>query len=76
MCRIGELVIAPWHPIWLGEKWIFPNWVADSTVLYTGGIYEKVLESLMCLLVTNGVFESEKVKGIVSFLAALRNVSC
>jgi hypothetical protein len=27
-------------------------------------------------LVTNGVFESEKVKGIVSFLAALRNVSC
>jgi hypothetical protein len=44
MCRMGELVITPWHPICLDEKWVFPSGVAESTVIYTGSIYSLLLE--------------------------------
>lgn len=44
MCKIGELVITPWHPIFLNGKWVFPGQAAESTTLYTGTIYSLLLE--------------------------------
>lgn len=44
MCKIGDLVVTPWHPVCIGQKWTFPNDVAESFVLYTGVIYSLLLE--------------------------------
>jgi hypothetical protein len=45
MCRIGELIITLWHPICVGQDWIFPSQVANSPVTYTGVIYSLLLEA-------------------------------
>ncbi|OBT53949.1 hypothetical protein VE04_05080 [Pseudogymnoascus sp. 24MN13] len=44
MCKIGDLVITAWHPVFLDKKWVFPGHNADSTTQYTGTIYSLLLE--------------------------------
>jgi Hint-domain/VWA / Hh protein intein-like len=44
MCRLGNLVITPWHPIHFHGSWTFPNAVTCSTFLYSGTIYSLMLE--------------------------------
>ncbi len=44
MCRLGNLVITPWHPIRFDGSWTFPNTVTSSTFLYSGTIYSLMLE--------------------------------
>lgn len=44
MCRIGDLVVTPWHPIFLNQEWAFPSTVSKSIIPYTGSIYSLVLE--------------------------------
>ncbi|OHE99721.1 von Willebrand factor type A domain-containing protein [Colletotrichum orchidophilum] len=46
MCRVGELVVTPWHPLSLdsGKTWVFPANVADRLVRYTGSIYSVLLQ--------------------------------
>ncbi|KXH38565.1 von Willebrand factor type A domain-containing protein [Colletotrichum simmondsii] len=47
MCRVGELVVTPWHPLSLdgGHTWTFPANVADRPVRYTGCIYSVLLQA-------------------------------
>ncbi|KAL0933752.1 u-box domain-containing protein [Colletotrichum truncatum] len=46
MCRVGELVVTPWHPISAdgGKSWVFPANVARRPVRYTGCIYSVLLQ--------------------------------
>ncbi|KDN66232.1 putative von Willebrand factor type A domain-containing protein [Colletotrichum sublineola] len=49
MCRVGDLVVTPWHPLSLdgggGKTWAFPAAVADPRpVRYTGCIYSVLLQ--------------------------------
>ncbi|GJC89037.1 inter-alpha-trypsin inhibitor heavy chain H3 [Colletotrichum liriopes] len=46
MCRVGRLVVTPWHPLSLdgGKNWVFPADVADRPVRYTGCIYSVLLQ--------------------------------
>ncbi|CRK30979.1 hypothetical protein BN1723_003724 [Verticillium longisporum] len=46
MCRVGGLVVTPWHPLSADAKsWGFPAQMADSAVRYTGCIYSVVLQT-------------------------------
>ncbi|WQF86703.1 Putative VWA-Hint protein, Vwaint [Colletotrichum destructivum] len=46
MCRVGSLVVTPWHPLSLdgGKTWVFPASVAERPVRYTGCIYSVLLQ--------------------------------
>jgi hypothetical protein len=44
MCRIGELVITDWHPVFFNDRWTFPYDVAVERELYSGAIYSLLLE--------------------------------
>ncbi|KAJ0307201.1 hypothetical protein Brms1b_010092 [Colletotrichum noveboracense] len=46
MCRVGDLVVTPWHPISMdsGKSWGFPANVALRPVRYTGCIYSILLQ--------------------------------
>ncbi|KAK0382852.1 hypothetical protein NLU13_8768, partial [Sarocladium strictum] len=47
LCRIGSLLVTPWHPISLdgGKTWDFPaNVEAGRLVRYTGAVYSVMLE--------------------------------
>ncbi|KAM0327476.1 hypothetical protein ACHAQA_005764 [Verticillium albo-atrum] len=45
MCRVGGLVVTPWHPLSTDAKcWSFPAQMAESAVRYTGCIYSVVLQ--------------------------------
>ncbi len=44
MCRIGDLLITPWHPIRVDNKWIYPNDIAKETILHSGTICSILLE--------------------------------
>lgn len=44
MCRIGELVITDWHPLFINGQWSFPYDVAVEREVYTGTIYSLLLE--------------------------------
>ncbi|KAH7157430.1 hint-domain-containing protein [Dactylonectria estremocensis] len=45
LCRIGKVLVTPWHPISTdGKAWAFPANEADGAVLYTGSIYSILLE--------------------------------
>lgn len=43
MCRIGELVITDWHPVFVNGLWSFPYDLAVEWEFYTGIIYSLVL---------------------------------
>ncbi|KAK9419684.1 putative Hint-domain-containing protein [Seiridium unicorne] len=44
LCRIEDLLITPWHPVFHGESWAFPAHVAQKAVRYSGAIYSVLLE--------------------------------
>lgn len=45
LCRVGALLVTPWHPISLdGKSWDFPAFMADGTVRYTGSVYSVMLQ--------------------------------
>ncbi|KAI0105111.1 U-box domain-containing protein [Nemania sp. FL0031] len=48
MCRVGDLVVTPWHPVKLLESghnaWVFPIDVAEQTIEYSGTICSVLLE--------------------------------
>jgi hypothetical protein len=44
MCRIGELVITDWHPVFADGRWVFPGEVAEERVTYSGSIFSVLLE--------------------------------
>ncbi|KAI1333516.1 hint-domain-containing protein [Xylariaceae sp. FL0016] len=45
MCKVGDLLVTPWHPI-LSEDggWKFPAQVTDEVVRYSGSIYSVLLQ--------------------------------
>ncbi|RGP63859.1 inter-alpha-trypsin inhibitor heavy chain h3 [Fusarium longipes] len=45
LCRVGDILVTPWHPISLdGKRWDFPANAATAIVMYTGCIYSILLE--------------------------------
>lgn len=45
LCRVGTLLVTPWHPISLdGKAWDFPAFLAEGTVRYTGSVYSVMLQ--------------------------------
>ncbi|KPM39610.1 hypothetical protein AK830_g6942 [Neonectria ditissima] len=46
LCRVGTVLVTPWHPISAdGKTWAFPaNTAEGGAVLYTGSIYSVLLE--------------------------------
>jgi hypothetical protein len=44
MCRIGELVITDWHPMFANGQWAFPYDIAVEREIYSGTIYSLILE--------------------------------
>ncbi|KIV95477.1 hypothetical protein PV10_03130 [Exophiala mesophila] len=43
VCRVGDLLITPWHPINFEGEWRFPVEVADVSLGFTGSVYSVVL---------------------------------
>ncbi|QDS77563.1 hypothetical protein FKW77_001312 [Venturia effusa] len=44
MCRIDELVITDWHPLFINGHWTFPYDITVEREMYTGTIYSLLLE--------------------------------
>ncbi|KAJ4254478.1 hypothetical protein NW762_010077 [Fusarium torreyae] len=45
LCRVGKVLVTPWHPVSSdGKRWDFPANEADAVVMYTGCIYSVLLE--------------------------------
>ncbi|KAL6918187.1 hypothetical protein ACHAP8_008196 [Fusarium lateritium] len=45
LCRVGEVLVTPWHPISSDSKrWDFPANEATAVIMYTGCIYSILLE--------------------------------
>ncbi|KAI1388121.1 hint-domain-containing protein [Hypoxylon trugodes] len=49
MCKIGDLVVTPWHPIKVADEWGFPqdltlNSEHPQVVVYSGHIYSVLLQ--------------------------------
>lgn len=45
LCRVGAVLVTPWHPVSLdGKAWTFPAYTADKAVRYTGSIYSIMLQ--------------------------------
>ncbi|KIW22608.1 uncharacterized protein PV07_10889 [Cladophialophora immunda] len=43
LCRVGELLVTPWHPIKYQGRWRFPNDVAGSSIPFQGSVYSVLL---------------------------------
>ncbi|KIX92846.1 uncharacterized protein Z520_11510 [Fonsecaea multimorphosa CBS 102226] len=43
LCRVGELLVTPWHPIKYQGQWQFPNDVARSIVPFRGSVFSVLL---------------------------------
>jgi hypothetical protein len=55
MCKLGTLLITPWHPIYENGTWQFPANFQREIVPYTGYIYNLVLESQHNVLINGTV---------------------
>lgn len=45
LCRLGAVLVTPWHPISRDAKaWTFPAYTADGAVRYTGAVYSVMLQ--------------------------------
>lgn len=45
LCRVGDVLVTPWHPVCKDRSWDFPAEIAEEgPVLYTGAIYSVLLE--------------------------------
>lgn len=43
LCRVGKLLVTPWHPLLHGDRWVFPKDVADDTEAFQGDVYSVLL---------------------------------
>ena len=43
LCRIGELLVTPWHPVKHEGRWVFPNQIAQKMVSFHGSVYSILL---------------------------------
>lgn len=43
VCRVGDLLVTPWHPIKYEGRWRFPVEVADAALAFTGSVYSVML---------------------------------
>lgn len=43
LCRVGDLLVTPWHPVKHQGQWAFPAQVADLTVGSKGSVYSVLL---------------------------------
>lgn len=43
LCRIGELLVTPWHPIKREGRWVFPAQVAQRSFSFKGSVYSILL---------------------------------
>ncbi|EXJ74588.1 uncharacterized protein A1O5_02884 [Cladophialophora psammophila CBS 110553] len=43
LCRVGELLVTPWHPIKYDGQWRFPNDIAESSMPFKGSVYSVLL---------------------------------
>ncbi|KAM3476455.1 hypothetical protein MY8738_006928 [Beauveria namnaoensis] len=45
LCRLGAVLVTPWHPISRDAKaWTFPAYTAERAVRYTGAVYSVMLQ--------------------------------
>lgn len=45
LCRVGGVLVTPWHPVsGDGKTWAFPAALADRAVRYTGCVYSVMLQ--------------------------------
>ncbi|KAM3559624.1 hypothetical protein ARSEF4850_004047 [Beauveria asiatica] len=45
LCRVGAVLVTPWHPVSRDAKvWTFPAYAADGAVRYTGAVYSVMLQ--------------------------------
>ncbi|RYP73549.1 hypothetical protein DL771_003588 [Monosporascus sp. 5C6A] len=45
MCRVGELLVTPWHPVRNEQgRWVFPADVTAKRVRYSGAVYSVLLQ--------------------------------
>lgn len=45
LCRVGSVLVTPWHPISHdGKAWTFPAYTADRAVSFTGSVYTIMLQ--------------------------------
>ncbi|KAJ9615023.1 hypothetical protein H2200_001097 [Cladophialophora chaetospira] len=43
LCRVGELLVTPWHPIKHNGRWVFPRQVAKRSLSFSGSVYSILL---------------------------------
>lgn len=43
LCRVGELLVTPWHPIKYQDQWVFPSQVSRGTIPFHGDVYSVLL---------------------------------
>lgn len=43
LCRVGELLVTPWHPIQYRGQWVFPNEVVEDVLPFTGWVFSVLL---------------------------------
>lgn len=45
VCRVGDVLVTPWHPVSKDGSWVFPAEVTEEgPVKYTGAVYSVLLE--------------------------------
>ena len=46
VCRVGDLLVTPWHPVSVdgGQTWSFPADVSTRSIRYTGAVYSILLQ--------------------------------
>lgn len=45
VCRVGDVLVTPWHPVSKDGSWVFPAEVTEEgPVRYTGAVYSVLLE--------------------------------
>ncbi|KGQ01713.1 hypothetical protein PAAG_11560 [Paracoccidioides lutzii Pb01] len=44
LCKIGSLLITPWHPIQVERGWVFPSNVSNHNTPFTGTVYSVLLD--------------------------------
>ncbi|EXJ88576.1 hypothetical protein A1O1_05506 [Capronia coronata CBS 617.96] len=43
LCRVGKLLVTPWHPLKHDGRWVFPQEIAADTEAFQGDVYSILL---------------------------------
>jgi hypothetical protein len=44
LCKVGNLVVTPWHPIKYNNEWCFPNELSSVSLVQCEAVYSFVLD--------------------------------